>query len=131
MELGHARPKFDPLAGWPCAIGACNFSGIGESRDCCAVRYFDGGSSPDTGRRTVAGCLSNSPAYYDLTIAVACWDLGNGGVSARPGKLVPGLATEWKGMTRQTKWRFTRAKGVKLDGSDFNADAVIWNLDKV
>ena len=30
------------------------------------------------------------------------------------------------------KWRFTLRQGVKFhDGSDFNADAVIWNLDKV
>src|SRR5215475_1037104 len=32
----------------------------------------------------------------------------------------------------KTKWRLTLRKGVKFhDGSDFNADAVIWNLDKV
>jgi len=32
----------------------------------------------------------------------------------------------------KTKWRFALRKGVKFhDGSDFNADAVIWNLDKV
>src|SRR6201990_896127 len=54
-------------------------------------------------------------------------------VADRPGKLVPGLATEWKvDDNDKTKWRFTLRKGVKFhDGSDFNADAVIWNLDKV
>ncbi|MBC9884170.1 ABC transporter substrate-binding protein, partial [Bradyrhizobium sp. INPA01-394B] len=32
----------------------------------------------------------------------------------------------------KTKWRFSLRKGVKFhDGSEFNADAVIWNLDKV
>ena len=53
--------------------------------------------------------------------------------SDRPGKLVPGLATEWKvDDSDKTKWRFTLRKGVKFhDGSEFNADAVIWNLDKV
>ncbi|NLS75572.1 ABC transporter substrate-binding protein, partial [Bradyrhizobium brasilense] len=42
-------------------------------------------------------------------------------------------ATEWKvDDNDKTKWRFTLRKGVKFhDGSDFNADAVIWNLDKV
>ena len=46
---------------------------------------------------------------------------------------MPGLATEWKvDDTDKTKWRFTLRKGVKFhDGSEFNADAVIWNLDKV
>ena len=54
-------------------------------------------------------------------------------VADRPGKLVPGLATEWKvDDTDKKKWRFTLRQGVKFhDGSDFNADAVIWNLDKV
>ena len=34
--------------------------------------------------------------------------------------------------TDKKKWRFTLRQGVKFhDGSDFNADAVIWNLDKV
>src|SRR6266446_6637903 len=51
----------------------------------------------------------------------------------RAGKLVPGLATEWKvDDNDKTKWRFKLRQGVKFhDGSDFNADAVIWNLDKV
>src|ERR1700716_2729685 len=54
-------------------------------------------------------------------------------VSDRPGKLGPGLATEWKvDDSDKTKWRFTLRKDVKFhDGSDFDADAVIWNLDKV
>jgi len=64
---------------------------------------------------------------YDPLIA---WEMD---VADRPGKLVPGLATEWKVDDKdKTKWRFSLRKGVKFhDGSDFNADAVIWNLDKV
>jgi peptide/nickel transport system substrate-binding protein len=64
---------------------------------------------------------------YDPLVA---WDMS---VADRPGKLVPGLATEWKVDDKdKTKWRFTLRKGVKFhDGSEFNADAVIWNLDKV
>jgi peptide/nickel transport system substrate-binding protein len=54
-------------------------------------------------------------------------------VADRPGKLVPGLATEWGvDPADQKKWRFTLRRDVKFhDGSSFNADAVIWNLDKV
>ena len=54
-------------------------------------------------------------------------------VAERPGKLVPGLATEWSvDPADQKKWRFRLREGVKFhDGSAFNADAVVWNLDKV
>lgn len=64
---------------------------------------------------------------YDPLIA---WEAN---VGTRPGKLVPGLATEWKVDAKDNKvWRFTLRKGVKFhDGSDFKADAVVWNLDKV
>src|SRR6201986_3192694 len=67
---------------------------------------------------------------YTIYDPLVSWEMD---VSDRPGKLVPGLATEWKvDDTDKTKWRFTLRKGVKFhDGSDFNADAVIWNLDKV
>src|ERR1700694_5059904 len=64
---------------------------------------------------------------YDPLIA---WEAN---VSERPGKLVPGLATEWKADPKDpTRWTFKLRKGVKFhDGSAFGADAVIWNLDKV
>src|SRR5207342_1178711 len=64
---------------------------------------------------------------YDPLVA---WEMD---VADRPGKLVPGLATEWAvNEADKTKWVFRLRQGVKFhDGSDFNADAVIWNLDKV
>jgi peptide/nickel transport system substrate-binding protein len=64
---------------------------------------------------------------YDPLIA---WEAN---VSDRPGKLVPGLATEWKADAKDPKvWTFKLRQGVKFhDGSAFGADAVIWNLDKV
>lgn len=67
---------------------------------------------------------------YTIYDPLVAWEMD---VADRPGKLVPGLATEWKvDDNDKTKWRFTLRKGVKFhDGSDFNADAVIWNLDKV
>src|ERR1700742_5110022 len=67
---------------------------------------------------------------YTIYDPLISWEMD---VSDRPGKLVPGLATEWKvDDADKTKWRFTLRTGVKFhDGSDFNADAVIWNLDKV
>lgn len=64
---------------------------------------------------------------YDPLIA---WEMD---VADRPGKLVPGLATEWSvDPADQTKWRLKLRNGVKFhDGSPFNADAVVWNFDKV
>src|ERR1700692_1627013 len=64
---------------------------------------------------------------YTIYDPLVAWEMD---VADRPGKLVPGLATEWKVDDKdKTKWRFTLRKGVKFhDGSDFNADAVIWKL---
>lgn len=64
---------------------------------------------------------------YDPLVA---WESN---IATRPGKLIPGLATEWKSDAQDPKkWTFTLRKGVKFhDGSDFNADAVLWNLEKV
>jgi peptide/nickel transport system substrate-binding protein len=67
---------------------------------------------------------------YTIYDPLVAWEMD---VADRPGKLVPGLATEWRvDAENKTKWRFTLRKGVKFhDGSEFDADAVIWNLDKV
>src|SRR6202790_3260252 len=63
---------------------------------------------------------------YTIYDPLVAWEME---VSDRPGKLVPGLATEWKvDDNDKTKWRFTLRQGVKFhDGSDFNAEAGIWN----
>src|ERR1700688_3523649 len=67
---------------------------------------------------------------YTIYDPLVAWEMD---VSDRPGKLVPGLATEWKvDDNDKTKWRFTLRQGVKLHhGSDFNPDAGICDLDKV
>ena len=45
----------------------------------------------------------------------------------------PGLSTEWAvSPDDKTKWIFKLRPGVKFhDGSDFTADAVVWNVEKV
>ncbi len=67
---------------------------------------------------------------YTIYDPLVAWEMN---VADRPGKLVPGLSTGWTvDPADQKKWRFALRSGVKFhDGSDFNADAVIWNLDKV
>ena len=70
--------------------------------------------------------------YTSLTIydPLVAWELD---VTDRPGKMIPGLATEWSvNEADKTLWTFKLREGVKFhDGSAFNADAVIWNLDKI
>ena len=64
---------------------------------------------------------------YDPLVA---WELD---VADRPGKMIPGLTTEWSvNDADKTLWTFKLREGVKFhDGSAFDADAVIWNLEKV
>jgi peptide/nickel transport system substrate-binding protein len=62
--------------------------------------------------------------------ALVHWDLSK---ADAPSVIVPGLATEWTvSPTDPTKWIFKLRAGVKFhDGSPFNADAVVWNVQKV
>jgi peptide/nickel transport system substrate-binding protein len=69
-------------------------------------------------------------AGYTIYDALANWDLSS---STKASGLVPGLATSWTvDPADQKKWIIKLRQGVKFhDGSPFNADAVIWNCDKV
>ena len=66
------------------------------------------------------------PMYDALTH----WDLSS---ADKPSVLIPGLATSWSvSASDKTKWTFKLRSGVKFhDGSAFNADAVVWNVQKV
>jgi ABC-type transport system substrate-binding protein len=57
------------------------------------------------------------------------WDLAH---TDRVADLRPGLAEKWEQAPDDNKtWIFHLRHGVKFhDGTDFNADAVIWNLDR-
>src|SRR3979411_598195 len=65
---------------------------------------------------------------YTIYDPLVAWEMD---VSDRPGKLVPGLATEWKvDDADKKKWRFTLRQGGKFhDGRDFNAAAGLVTLD--
>ncbi len=67
---------------------------------------------------------------YTVYDGLLNWDLSS---ADKPSGLVPGLATAWKvDDGDKTRWVFTLRDGVKFhDGSDFKADAVVWNLDKL
>src|SRR3981189_1012757 len=62
--------------------------------------------------------------------ALTMWDLS---AADKPSVMIPGLATEWAvDDADKKKWTFTRRPGVTFhDGSPFNADAVVWNIEKV
>jgi ABC-type transport system substrate-binding protein len=66
------------------------------------------------------------PMYDGLTQ----WDLSQ---KDGPSVLIPDLAVSWEvDAADKTKWVFKLRPGVKFhDGSDFNADAVVWNVGKV
>lgn len=67
---------------------------------------------------------------YNLFDALILWDLTKTETS---GGLVPGLATEWRiDPADQTRWIVRLRPGVTFhDGSDFDAEAVVWNFDKI
>lgn len=62
--------------------------------------------------------------------ALTMWDLSS---ADKPSVVIPGLATEWKvDDADKKKWVFKLRPGVTFhDGSPFNADAVVWNVEKV
>jgi peptide/nickel transport system substrate-binding protein len=63
--------------------------------------------------------------------ALVNWDLR--GDPNKPVDIIPGLFTAWKiDEGNPLRWMFTVRQGVKFhDGTDFNADAVIWNLQRI
>lgn len=62
--------------------------------------------------------------------ALTMWDLSS---ATKASVVIPGLSTEWAvDASDKTKWTFKLRPGVTFhDGSPFNADAVVWNVDKV
>src|ERR1700742_980896 len=67
---------------------------------------------------------------YTVYDGLINWDLSS---ADKPSGLVPGLATSWKvDDNDKTRWVFNLRHDVKFhDGSDFKADAVIWNIEKL
>lgn len=67
---------------------------------------------------------------YMLYDPLVLWDLSK---ADKPARLVPGLAESWEiDPNNDKRWIFHLRKGVKFhDGSDFTADDVVWNFQKV
>src|SRR5882672_12600286 len=69
---------------------------------------------------------------YTVYDGLINWDLSS---FDKPSDLVPGLAESYAvdpADAAKTRWLFKIRQGVKFhDGSEFDADAVVWNLDKL
>jgi len=67
---------------------------------------------------------------YTVYDGLINWDLSS---AEKASMLTPGLATSWKvDDTDKNRWVFNLRHDVKFhDGSDFKADAVVWNIDKL
>jgi len=85
---------------------------------------------PKTTGQPDQGFEGNRFTGIPLFDALTHWDLSS---ADKPSVLIPGLATEWKVDDKdKTKWVFKLRPGVKFhDGSDLNADAIVWNVEKV
>lgn len=81
-------------------------------------------SSPDQGTEGVRFM------GYTLYDALVDWDLGS---ADHASGLTPGLAESWAvDPADRTRWLFHLRPGVRFsDDSPFDADAVVWNFDKV
>jgi len=67
---------------------------------------------------------------YTVYDALINWDLSS---FDKASVLTPGLATAWKSDEKdRRKWIFTIRKGVMFhDGSEFTAEAAVWNFEKL
>ena len=67
---------------------------------------------------------------YTIYDSLINWDLTS---ADKPSDLVPGLATSWAvDATDKNKWIFKIREGVKFhDGSTFDAEAAVWNFEKL
>jgi peptide/nickel transport system substrate-binding protein len=85
---------------------------------------------PHTGGQPDQGFEGFRFIGFQLYDALVRWDLSQGD---KLPDLVPGLAESWEvSQSDHTKWIFRLRRGVKFhDGTDFNADAVLWNWDKI
>ena len=85
---------------------------------------------PATTSQPDSGFEGNRFTGLTLFDALTMWDLSS---AEKPSVVIPGLAESWAVDAKdKTKWVFKLRKGVKFhDGTDFNADAAIFNFEKV
>jgi len=119
------------LAGGAAAMAGLTLPRVGEAQGQGVLRI--GMTAADIPQMT--GSPDNGFEGYRFTgytifDALVNWDLSS---ADKASDVVPGLAESWAvDSTDKTKWLFKLRQGVKFhDGSPFNADAVVWNYDKL
>ena len=131
MELSSCASEIRCfLPPWPLAIGVGLPGASGASRDRGALRHFDGRYSADDGP---AGSRRRRLSVHRPIRSTIRWSPGKWTCRTGPASWCRGSPPNGRSTTRTRPSGASRLrKGVKFhDGSDFNADAVIWNLDKV
>ncbi len=108
--------------------GALTAAGPASAESVLRIAMTAADTPTTTGCRTTAsrGCASlGYPVFEGLVL----WDLTR---TDRLAGLRPGLAERWEQAPGDTKtWIFHLRRGVTFhDGTPFDADAVIWNLDR-
>ena len=85
---------------------------------------------PRTSGQPDQGFEGNRFTGLTMYDALTMWDLSS---ATKASVIIPGLSTEWAvDAFDKTKWTFKLRPGVTFhDGSAFNADAVVWNVEKV
>lgn len=122
--------KFPKVAGWLSALPLVLAAQGGLHAETVARYGISMADIPLTTGQPDRGAGAYQFTGHTIYDPLIAWEAN---IGTRPGKLVAGLASEWKTDPADgKKWLFTLRKGVKFhDGSEFGADAVIWNLDKV
>lgn len=146
MQIDHAHPRRQPpcpsrsaarlLGGARSLMGAIALGSVllGSAGDALAggtLRIAMTSSDiPLPNGQTDQGAEGMRFMGYTVFEALVAYDLSS---ADKPVTLIPGLATGWQVDAQdKTRWVFTLRPGVKFhDGSDFNAQAVVWNLGKI
>ena len=125
-----SRPTFKTLA----LVAAMTMAGAVANTAAAQEKVLriamTAGDIPRTSGQPDQGFEGNRFTGIPLYDALTHWDLSK---ADKPSELIPGLALSWEvNAADKTKWIFKLRPGVKFhDGSAFNADAVVWNVQKV
>ena len=85
---------------------------------------------PATTSQPDSGFEGNRFTGWTMFDALTMWDLSS---AEKPSVVIPGLAESWAVDAKdKTKWVFKLRKGAKFhDGTEVNADAIVFNFEKV